>query len=362
MDSILHKNLLGNPMSDWLWFAGIMVFGLLFKAYGSKILSRWFFRFFSRFSSHDYSKEFAGLLRKPFELLFLILTIIIAFEMLTVPIGWVMKVGKTRYHIDDVLIASGKVALILSIAWVFLRTADFIGFVFLQKAREHNGENDGQLSLFFKDVIKVLIAISCLLFVLGAVFHLNITSLITGLGIGGLAIALAAQETIANLIGSFVIFLDKPFTVGETVENADIKGTVESVGFRSTRIRTFDKTLLTVPNKKLVDSALNNISRNDNRRVKFNLALATDSPRLQLVTLIADIEKLIGDHPETTDNFSIKFDEINTNALVVQVIYFVNGPDQDHAADVKQDIYFKILELIDNSTCRLAPPQIGKGL
>lgn len=349
-------------MTDWLWFAAIMVFGLFFKAYGAKVLSRWFFRFFSRFSSNDYSKEFVGLLRKPFELLFIILTVIIAFDMLTVPIGWVMKVGKIRYHIDDVLIACGKVALILSVTWLFLRTADFIGFVFLQKAREQSGENDGQLALFFKDVVKVLIAISCLLFILGAIFHMNITSLVTGLGIGGLAIALAAQETIANLIGSFVIFLDKPFSVGETVENADIKGTVESVGFRSTRIRTLDKTLLTVPNKKLVDSALNNISRNENRRVKFNLALATDSPRLQFVKLIADIEKLIAESKETTDNFSAKFDDINTNALVVQVIYFVKGSDQDHAAEVKQDIYFKILELIDNSSCRLAPPEIGRKL
>src|SRR6185369_10292037 len=123
-----------------------------------------------------------------------------------------------------------------------------------------------QLVPFLREAIKIIIGVFSFFFILGAVFHINIASLIAGLGIGGLAFALAAKETLENLLGSFTIFLDKPFVVGDVVKVGSAEGTIENIGFRSTRIRTLEKTLLTVPNKKMVDAELDNLTERVVRR------------------------------------------------------------------------------------------------
>jgi MscS family membrane protein len=354
LNRFLQTQFLNNPLQDWCWFVGILLFGLLFRRYGSRFLTRQFFRAFKRFSNKDFSAEFIQLLRKPFELLVLLITLIMAFDRISVPMGWHFKIGHTRYDIDELVILFSKVFIILSITWIALRSADFIAFVFYEKAKDEGDANNLQISKFLKDIIKVFIIITSLLIVLGAIFHFDITGLITGLGIGGLAIALAAQETIANLIGSFIIFLDKPFVVGDLIESDKIKGVVESVGFRSTRIRTLDKTLLTVPNKKLVDSALNNITRAGMRRVRMNINLALSTTNVQLKALKHDIQATIQNHPETGDNYSVNFSDIHDTSLTILVIYHVLTADLDYAAEIKEDINFRIMDIMEKHQTKFA--------
>jgi MscS family membrane protein len=223
----------------------------------------------------------------------------------------------------------------------------------MQRSKKEGDANDAQLAKFLKDIIKIFIVISGFLFLLGSIFGLNVTSLITGLGIGGLAIALAAQETIANLIGSFVIFLDKPFAVGDFIESDKIRGTIESVGFRSTRIRTPEKTLLTVPNKKLVDSALNNLTRTGLRRVKSLLSLPLDTSGDKIKKLITEIENDIQNNPETSDNMQVLLSDISDHAIIVSIIYFVMSNDLDYVAQIKQEINYKIIAKIEKNGLKL---------
>ncbi|MBI3233475.1 MAG: mechanosensitive ion channel family protein [Bacteroidetes bacterium] len=342
-----------NEREDLIWFAGFIISGFILKALFSGILSRQFFKFFKRFSDAKDVEVFVKLLKKPFEYFIVILLFILAFDRLTVPSDWALKIGKSRIHFDDLFINFGKTAITLSVLWILLRCTDFIGYIFMQRSKKEGDANDAQLAKFLKDIIKVFILISGILFLLGSVFGLNVTSIITGLGIGGLAIALAAQETIANLIGSFVIFLDKPFAVGDIIESEKIKGTVESVGFRSTRIRTPDKTLLTVPNKKLVDSALNNLTRTGIRRVKSMISLSVTSSGEKLKTLIREIEGELQNHPDTNENSQVILSDITEHAIIISIIYFVMSNDLDYTAHVKQDINFKILEKVEKSQLQL---------
>ena len=122
-----------------------------------------------------------------------------------------------------------------------------------------------------------MVVIFGVLIILGNIFGIEITALAAGLGIGGVAVALASKESLENLLGSFTIFFDQPFTVGDIVTVGNITGLVEKVGFRSTRIRTFDKSLVSVPNKKMVDADLDNLGKRDVRRVKFYLGLTYDT-------------------------------------------------------------------------------------
>ena len=145
---------------------------------------------------------------------------------------------------------------------------------------------DDQLVPFAMEIIKFIVYIFTIFIILGNVLGVNVTALVTGLGIGGLALAMASKESLENLLGSFTIFLDKPFTVGDNVTAGTITGTVEKVGFRSTQIRTFDKSLVTVKNKKMIDAELDNLGMRPVRRVKFDIGLNYETTAEQMKNIV----------------------------------------------------------------------------
>lgn len=352
----MEQKYFNNTVSDYLWFVGIIVLGFVLQALFSKLLSRQLYRVVKHFAQNLHPQEFVNLLKKPVGRLMVLITLMLAFDRIMDPFGLRFKTGKSYIYFDDVLEQTFKVLLVLSITWILLRLSDFIAFVMKQQAEGENRPNDWPLIKFFKEIIKVIICIVGLLFILGTIFHVNVTSLVAGLGIGGLAIALAAQETIANLLGSFVIFLDKPFNAGDIIENTEVKGVVESVGFRSTKLRTFDKTLVTVPNKKLVDSALTNISRTNLRRVRFQFSLNKGTDMEQIKNVIKDIEELIDAEHLTAETKAVNFTDINEQGFVITVVYFVETQDLDVVVQIKEKINFKILEVLERNKTSFAIP------
>jgi len=164
--------------------------------------------------------------------------------------------------------------LISTFTSLLIRAIDFAAILLEQRAGQSPDQSDNQLIVFFKDFFKVLIIIISLLVIIRFAFGWNIGSLLTGLSIVGAAIALALKESLENLIASFIIFFDKPFATGDLVKVNAITGTVEKIGLRSTRIRTEQKTFVTVPNKQMVDSVLDNFSLRTQRRAELKLELA----------------------------------------------------------------------------------------
>jgi MscS family membrane protein len=270
---------LDNRLYDILLFSVILLLGLLLKRFGAKFLSRQSFRIFKSFSSNQFSEVFIELLRKPVEQLITVLVIYFAFERLNFPQDWnlapVDKIG-----VRMLLLVVWQIAFFVAFCRILLKATDFFTHVLINR---ESFPISPELGNFLKELIKVIIVILCVFAALRVIFHINITALVTSLGIGGLAVALAAQDTLANLLGSFIIYLDKPFKAGDLIEAGEIKGRVEHVGFRTTRIRTLEKSLLTVPNKKLIDVALNNITLSDARRVKFELGLTYSSKSEQIL-------------------------------------------------------------------------------
>ena len=149
---------------------------------------------------------------------------------------------------------------------------------------------------FLRELTKILTIILGVFVVMGAVFNLNVATIVAGLGIGGLAIALAAQDTLQNLLGSFTIFADKPFVVGDLVNVAGYNAVVEKVGFRSTVVRTLDKTLVIIPNKKMIDSPLENQTLRNLRRVKFNVVVLYGNPPEKIKKISEEIKSFIDKH------------------------------------------------------------------
>src|SRR6476661_2802128 len=257
----------GNTVKIYLFFIGIILFGLIFKRIVSRFLSKILYKLFGRFGESLHPQVFVDLLIRPIELLLLFVLMYFAIRQLDFPLHQVLyrreivEAGRKvtlDFTVVDLINKLFLFFIIIFAFWILLRLVDFIGKVFMHKAAATESKSDDQLVPFLKELVKVLVGIFGIFVVLGAVFELNVATIIAGLGIGGIAVALAAKESLENLLGSFTIFMDKPFVVGDLIKVEGIEGTVERVGFRSTKIRTLDKTVVTLPNKKMIDNPLEN--------------------------------------------------------------------------------------------------------
>ena len=215
-----------------------------------------------------------------------------------------------------------------------------------KKAELTENKMDDQVIPFVIKIGKILICIFGISVIMGSVLNVNIAALVTGLGIGGLALAMASKESLENLLGSFTIFFDQPFIVGDIVTVGLITGTVEKVGLRSTQIRTFDKSLVSIPNKKMIDAELDNLGLRPVRRVKFNVGLTYETSIDQIKAIVADIQQVIDLHEKTNDETEVRFQEFGSSSLDIMVLYFVNSPEWEDLIDVKEEINYKIMEII----------------
>lgn len=344
-----------NTVGEYLLCAGILLFGFLFRKFASKNISHLSFRFFKKFARNKFLTEFDGFLKKPIQVFFELVFVYIAFYPIHLPTTWNVMLFKGM-NVNELITVVFDLFLIGSITWIVLRTVDFISLVLMDKASETEDTTDDQLVGFFKELSKFVLVIVAVFVVLGVVFKLNIAAIVTGLGLGGLAIALAAQETLSNLLSSFIIFIDKPFKAGELISTNSITGTIEKVGFRSTRIRTLEKSLVTVPNKSLIDSPLNNITLSSFRRVKFTVGLLYSTKAEQLRNVCKQIEETLIAHELIDNDFTVRFSDFGASSLDIVVNYFVTTNSWDVMMEVKQEINYRVMEIVETNGCEFAYP------
>ena len=214
------------------------------------------------------------------------------------------------------------------------------------KANAGNTPGEYQLLFFFKDFIRVILIIIGIAFILKFSFRLDIGNLLTGLSIVGAALALSARESLENLIASFIIFFDKPFETGDFVKVNNITGTVERIGLRSTRVRTAEKSMVTVPNKQMVDSILDNWSMRDFIRNEIKTLLSPHTSAEDLEKAISGIEEILTSKKETVNSYSVYLQEINNDSAVIMVVYFTNFPMAlDDQNKLKQEINLEIRKM-----------------
>ncbi|HRG51594.1 MAG TPA: mechanosensitive ion channel [Bacteroidia bacterium] len=356
IQDIMHRTFLGNSIEAYAWFFIIALAGILFKRLLSKSLAYLGYKLIRKHASPVGYAKFNALVEKPIGIFILLITFYLAFDRLEFPNGWNL-VPVERFGLRMILFSGFQIAIIFSLSWTFLRLIDFFGLILMHKASLTESKADDQLVSFIKEALKVVVIILSVFFILGAVFKLNIASLIAGLGIGGLAIALAAKESLENLLGSFTIFLDKPFTVGDIIKVGSIEGTVEHIGFRSTRIRTVEKTYLTVPNKKMVDSELDNLSLRLQRRVKFNISLLYETSTAQFKNIVADIQAYIDNHPQinTVENV-VRMHSFADSGIEIMIVYFVNSKDNDIYLNIRQEVNYQIMDIVHKHGSDFAYP------
>ena len=234
--------------------------------------------------------------------------------------------------------------------------ANIVGIYLGSMAEKTESKLDDQLVPLTTKLLKVLVVVVGILFILQNL-DFDITALLAGISIGGLAVALAAQDTLKNLFGSITIFVDRPFQVGDWIVAPGIDGTVEEVGFRSTRIRTFANSLVYVPNGKLADMTIDNMGLRNYRRLSTKVAITYDTPPDLIESFVAGIKKIIEDHPDTWKGFyQVRFSEMADFSLNLMVYCFFDVPTWDEELRCKEEVYLSITRLAEKLGVRFAFP------
>lgn len=354
----------GNTIKDYCLFAGIILFGALFKKIISRILSLLLFKLFKKFASAVKDDTFVSLLLQPIAFFISLCSYYLAVNQLKHPLDVTLfnydkQIDKTKVLIHVSLgQAIDKIFLfliILSVFWIILRIIDFVAHVLKFKASLTEDRADDQLVPFLKELTKTMVCFLGFFVLLGYVFEINVLTLITGLGIGGIAIALAAKESLENLIGSFTIFLDKPFTVGDVVKVDGVEGTIDKVGFRSTRLISPDKTTIIIPNRSMIDGVLENVTRRNYRRVNFFIGITYETPAEVVKQIVAAINELLAAHEQTSDGFAT-FDNFGDSSLNIQVVYLVVNTAHTDFIKVKEEINYQLIQVVQQFGSDFAYP------
>jgi len=226
-----------------------------------------------------------------------------------------------RRLVDGVVLAWGVTLLVIGV-WLVLRLIEPLTAV----VQDALAKSDPTLSQQFTPIIRS--SLRFVVFVLAGILLVQnlgyqVSSLIAGLGIGGLAVALAAQDTLANVFGTVVMLTDRPFQVGDWVLIGEVEGTVEQIGFRSTRVRTWGKSLVVVPNKLLTSQSIENWSAMPKRRVKQTLSLTYSTTPEQMQAFVDRVRALLaGDAAVDPEFFMVQFTDFGASSLDVLVYYF----------------------------------------
>ncbi|MDZ5473826.1 mechanosensitive ion channel family protein [Bacillus sp. 31A1R] len=185
----------------------------------------------------------------------------------------------------------------------------------------------------------------------------NVNGFIAGLGLGGLAFALAAKETISNLFGGVVIVTEKPFTIGDWIKTPSVEGIVEDITFRSTKIRTFAQALVTVPNSTLANEPIVNWSKMGKRQITFHLGVTYSTTKQKLEKVVYEIEQMLIEHEEVhNDTIIVKFDRFNDSSLDIYMYFFTNVINFADYLNIKEDINFKIMAILEELKVDIAFP------
>lgn len=348
----LDKIYFDNTVRSYLIVAGIIFFMLMVKRYLSQYLASLIFKLVKRFWKTLDKNSFLDMVVEPFKWFLTIVVAVFAIDKLYFPSALNYEIY--GHSTKDIFSRIGPGIIISTFIWLLLRLIDFIAVVLEQKANVTEDTRDNQLIVFFRDFLKVIIGIIGVLLIIKACFHQPIGNVLTGLSIVGAALALAAKESLENLIASFIIFFDKPFFTGDTVRVNTLTGTVERIGLRSTRIRTADKTLVTVPNKQMVDSAVDNWSLRTERRAEIKLELSSGTPEETLQSLTESIKKIIGLQTEQITSYNVFIKDISRDAVIISIEYFTQPVAIAAFFQLKNDINLQLKKLLEEKKVEFA--------
>jgi MscS family membrane protein len=346
----LHRELLPRVFLEtefldtqlWQWLALPLLIavgyglGLLVTTLGFRLLQRW-----RRDTALVLNRFVAG----PVQLL----TIVLVLALARRPLQLSLKVS----HMLDAL---EQILLIVALTWMLLRIVDSFEAI----VRSHALRRDKIILIPLLPVVrkslKILIATFAGLAVLHS-FGVNVITVLAGLGVGGIAVALAAQKTLENFIGGITVYADQPVRVGEFCRFGGTVGTVEEVGLRSTRVRTLDRTVVTIPNSEFSNLPIENFARRDRIWYHPTIRLRSDTPPDQVRYVLVEVHRMFYAHPKVDSaSARIRFVGFGESSLDLEVFSYVTVTDYGAYLEVAEDLNLRIMDIIAAAGTALALP------
>ena len=356
MDFLNHI-FLENTIKSYLIVIGIILFVLLFKRFLSRYLAALIYEIIKRHWSFIKKQEFVELVIKPLSWFILVIVSVFLINSLRYPQILNFKIYHTTS--ETIIDKLGAAFIILAIINFMISVINFLALLIKNNNVSKNDRGHHQLLLFFKDFIKAILYILGLVLLIKFVFNVNVGTLIGGLGIAGAALALAARESIENIIASFVIFLDKPFFTGDNVKVNAYSGRVERIGLRSTRIRTLDKTLITVPNKQMVDSVVDNLSFRSFRRGEIKMELPSDYTSEKIKAFTQAANELLKNKEIHLSSYTAMVTDYSKSGITVTIEFFTIPIPAEDFTLLKQEIMLSLMEVMQKQEAQFSktPPE-----
>jgi len=310
------------------------------KAFTIYILK--FFRRLTRKTKTDIDDKFFKAVKEPLKFLFIVGGIYFFLFFLEIK-------GEILNHIL-------KALLIFDVFWALFNSVNMFEDKVYHLIGKY-GRASREMASFIVKITKVLI-ISLGIIALLQEFGINVTGFLASLGLGGLAFALAAKDTAANIFGGVAILTDNIFKIGEWVKIGEAEGTVEDIGMRTTKIRAFDKRLIIVPNSIIANSNVENFSRREKRRIVMRIGLIYNTPVEVIKEVVEEIRNMLINHPEIAKDESllIYFDEYEDSSLSIFCYFFTNTAVWKEYLRIKEDINLKIKQIIEKYPTDFAFP------
>ena len=331
-----------------LSIAGVLiVLGVLARSIVRRSLSRLLGRL-GRSRDIDVVDDVERLLIKPFSLLVNILLWNVVIGILNLP--------QQPFNIHLWVSTAGIIALMLALAYCALHVVDVFAGIAGRAAAKTETRLDDQLVSPITKTVKIMLVLVLIASIMGQLGY-SATGLIAGLSIGGLALAFAAKDTLANVFGSILIFSERPFQIGDVVSINGVEGTVEEVGIRSTKIRQFDQTLSIFPNQTFTTTEIRNLSKRGARRIRFEVTVTQEATVSQLEEYVSSIQHLLEQRTDIhSDQILVRITKFDTTGLVVLVQTFTTV-DFVEFMRIREEIMLSVRKLAEEQGLPLMPAQ-----
>lgn len=343
--SWMNKKVFGLQIWQIVGLFIYIILSILLYLVFSWIFGYFVVRIYRKFARKDIFSKYVRPVAKPASIL-LVVTIFKAFvPILNLPIGYADFLSKVILVLQPLMFAA-----------IAYQLTELLSDIFEKIALKTKSTVDDHLVPLVRKTMKIIVVILGGMYIINNLGY-NITPLLAGASIGGLALALAAKDALSNLFGSVTIFADQPFEVGDWIKFNGMEGTVEEVGVRSTRIRTFYNSQISVPNGKLTNSEIDNMGRRKFRRYSTQLSITYDTPPDLIDAFVQGLRDIVSEHPNTRkDYFQIHLNDFASSSINVLFYIFFDVPDWAMELKARGEIISKIIHLAEKLGVRFAFP------
>ncbi len=330
----------GQHLDKYIYAILVFIFFQLFRV----LLRKLSYRLVKK-TSNKFDDKLLEAIKKPVDFLFIIIGASFAIE--------IIQLESDIQSFIDHLLRSG---FIIVLFWALLNILSSLAGNIHKVTNKFGDKVSADVANFIIKSIRFFILILGFIAVLQE-WGYNVSGFLASLGLVGMAFALAAKDTAANLFGSLVIFIDKPFKIGDWIKTPQVEGTIEVIGIRSTKVRTFAQAQVTVPNATLANSAILNWSRMGKRRIKMDVGLTYDTSGEVVEKIVEDIKNMLENHPDIDqETIHVYFSDFATSSLNIFCYYFTKTTAWGEFMKVREDTYLKIMKIVEQNGSSFAFP------